>query len=171
MSAATGDLAEVVVATLARLGLTVAVAESLTGGLVCGCLTSVPGASAVVRGGVVVYATDLKSTLASVDSGLLEREGPVSPEVAAAMADGVRRRLGADIGLATTGVAGPDRQDGHPAGTVHVAVVSAAGGTLRSHDGADRLAGDRAAVRAATVRTALELLAAEARRADATPLP
>lgn len=154
-----GDPAEAAVRRLLDSGARVAAAESLTGGLVCAALTSVPGASAVVRGGVVVYATDLKTSLAAVPAGLLDRCGPVSPEVASAMADGVRLRLGAELGVATTGVAGPDPQDGHPPGTVHVALAGAGGVALRSYVGDERLAGDRAAVRAHTVRIALELLA------------
>ncbi|TDE14039.1 CinA family protein [Jiangella asiatica] len=154
MNAAAADA----VRSLAAAGLTVATAESLTGGLVCAVLTSVPGSSAVVRGGVVVYATELKASLAGVPDDLLDRLGPVGAEVAAAMARGVRSRLGADVGVATTGVAGPDGQDGHPPGTVHVAVASPAGTTLRSYAGDDVLPGGRAEVRDATVRAALELL-------------
>jgi nicotinamide-nucleotide amidase len=108
---------------LSEHGQTVAVAESLTGGMLCSALVDVPGASAVVRGGVVSYATDLKHRLLGVDAGLLAANGPVDPDVAAQMAHGVRERLGADWGVATTGVAGPDPQDGIPAGTVYVAVA------------------------------------------------
>jgi nicotinamide-nucleotide amidase len=111
-----------VVHLLTERGETVAVAESLTGGLVVAALVSVPGASAVVRGGVVAYMTDLKATLLDVDPVLLAREGAVHPDVAAAMAHGVAHRLGATYGVATTGVAGPDPQDGHPVGEVWVAV-------------------------------------------------
>lgn len=147
-----------VVQGLIAAGRTVAAAESLTGGLVCAALTSVPGASAVVRGGVVVYATELKESLAGVPSAVLAADGPVAASTAAAMADGVRLRLGADIGLATTGVAGPDPADGHPPGTVHVAVATAGGVTVRSFAGPAILAGDREAVRAATVAAVLALL-------------
>ena len=77
----------------------------------------------MLRGGVVAYATDLKAALLDVDPALLDAAGPVHPDVAAQMARGVRSRLGADLGLATTGVAGPDPQDGHPPGEVHVAVA------------------------------------------------
>lgn len=136
----------------ASRGLTLAVAESLTGGAVCAELVAVPGASAVVRGGVVAYATDLKATLLGVDAALLEREGAIHPLVAEQMAAGVRARLGADVGVATTGVAGPDPQDGHAPGEVWIGVASAAGTRSR------RLAlpGDRAAIRAASVEAALE---------------
>ena len=95
------------VAELTRRGLTIAVAESLTGGLLVAELIAVPGASLVVRGGVVAYATDLKEELLGVDAALLAASGPIHPDVARQMADGVRRRLGADIGISTTGAAGP----------------------------------------------------------------
>nr|WP_218887785.1 CinA family protein [Cellulomonas oligotrophica] len=138
---------------LAARGLTLAVAESLTGGLVTAALVDVPGASRVLRGGVVAYATDLKHALLGVDADLLARRGAVDAQVAAAMAAGVRDRLGADVGLATTGVAGPDPQDGHPAGTVHVAVH--APGAARGRELA--LPGGRDAVRRATVDAVLGL--------------
>ena len=104
---------------------TLAVAESLTGGLVLATLTDVPGSSDVLRGGVVSYATDLKADLLGVDPAVLKAGGPVQAEVAAAMALGVARACGATVGLATTGVAGPGPAGGHPAGTVHVAVATA----------------------------------------------
>jgi|tagenome__1003787_1003787.scaffolds.fasta_scaffold20558453_2 nicotinamide-nucleotide amidase len=108
---------------LSERGQTVAVAESLTGGMVCAALVEVPGASVAVRGAVVAYATELKHRLLDVDGDLLARNGPVDPEVAAQMALGVRERLGADWGLATTGVAGPDPQGGVPPGRVYLAVA------------------------------------------------
>lgn len=138
---------------LAAQGLTLAVAESLTGGQVAATLVDVPGASAVLRGGVVAYATDLKASLLSVDPALLTERGPVDADVARAMAEGVRARLRADVGLATTGVAGPGAQDGHPAGTVHVAVAAPAGVVAR----ALLLTGDRAAVRAGATAAVLAL--------------
>lgn len=144
-----------VLAALRSRGWSIAVAESLTGGLVCAALVDVPGASANLRGGVVSYATDLKGTLLGVDAGLLAARGAVDPEVARQMADGVRARLGADVGLATTGVAGPDPQDGHPPGTVHVAVATPDDVTVRSL----QLSGDRAAIRAGTVDAVLGLAA------------
>jgi nicotinamide-nucleotide amidase len=147
-------LAATAIALLTGSGQTVAVAESLTGGLLAAALTGIPGASAAVRGGVVAYATDLKDSLLGVPAGLLARYGAVHPEVAAAMAEGVRRRLAADVGVATTGVAGPDPADGQPVGTVHIA-VSGPGGTVRR---ALALSGDREAVRAASVEHALGLL-------------
>lgn len=128
-------LATELVAELTERGLTVAVAESLTGGLLVAELISVPGASKVVTGGVVAYSTELKHTLLGVPAGLLARHGPVDPDVAIEMAARVRELLAvdgvpADIGLATTGVAGPGSQDGHPAGTAFIAV--AIGGDARA---------------------------------------
>ena len=138
---------------LAARAQTVATAESLTGGLLAATIVDVPGASAVFRGGLVVYATDLKATLGGVPADLLAARGPVDPDVAAALAAGARERCGATWGLATTGVAGPTPQDGIAVGTVFVAVAgpSTAGLALR-------LAGDRPAIRAATVRAAVGLL-------------
>ena len=117
---------------------------------------SVPGASAVVRGGVVAYATELKTSLLGVDAELLAERSPIDPEVARQMAEGVRRRLGhegapADIGLATTGVAGPDTQDGHPVGEVWIGVALA--GSVTAHG--LRLEGDRASIRSASVSESL----------------
>jgi nicotinamide-nucleotide amidase len=136
-------------------GETVAVAESLTGGLTCAALTASPGASATFRGGVVVYATDLKALLADVPLALLEARGAVDPDVAAALAVGACSRLEATWGLGLTGVAGPDPQDGQPVGTVHIGLAMAgADPTVRSQ----RLDGDRDGIRAAAVEAALALL-------------
>lgn len=140
-------------AALSDRGWTLAVAESLTGGLVSSALVDVPGASSVLRGAVVAYATDLKGTLLDVDATLLASRGAVDPDVAQAMAVGVRTRLGADVGLATTGVAGPDPQDGHAPGTVHVAVSTPDGMRVRSL----HLVGDRVAVREQSVEAVLAL--------------
>ena len=118
---ATDELAAAVLARLTGAGQTLAVAESLTGGLVSAALASVPGASAAFRGGVVAYATDLKAALLGVDAGLLAARGAVDPDVAAAMTRGARERLGATAAAATTGVAGPDPADGQPVGTVYIA--------------------------------------------------
>lgn len=155
LPADTGEIARLAVELLTASGRTVAVAESLTGGLVTGALTSIAGASVVVRGGVVAYATDLKAALLGVPSDLLARQGPVDPDVAMAMADGVRRLLGAAYGLATTGVAGPGPADGKPQGTVFVAV---AGLSETSFEGLEGVAGDRQQVRDTTVRRALSAL-------------
>jgi nicotinamide-nucleotide amidase len=139
---------------LARDSSTVAVGESLTGGLLGAALTAVPGASKTFRGGVIAYATDLKASLLDVPGPLLDAEGAVSAHVAAAMAAGVRDRLAATYGVALTGVAGPDEQDGNPPGTVFVAVAGPGGGQVRELT----LSGDRAAVRTGAVDAAIELL-------------
>src|SRR5690242_7510148 len=114
-------------AELRAAGATVVTAESLTGGRLAAVLTELPGSSAVFRGGVVVYATDLKQTVLGVPAVVVEEHGVVSAECARAMAAGVRSVLGATYGLATTGVAGPDRQEDKPPGTVHVAVAGPTG--------------------------------------------
>lgn len=118
---ARGRLATVV-GELRAAGLTVATAESLTGGLLGAALSSVPGSSAVLRGGLIVYATELKHELADVPAELLAARGPVDADVAVALAAGAARRCGADLGVGLTGVAGPDPQHGHPPGTWFVAV-------------------------------------------------
>jgi nicotinamide-nucleotide amidase len=108
----------VVLDLLRERGLSLAVAESVTGGLITARLTDIPGASEVLRGGVVAYASEVKFGVLGVP------EGPVvSPETAKAMAEGVRRELGADVGLGVTGVAGPDQQEGQPVGTVHLGIA------------------------------------------------
>ncbi|MEV1011733.1 CinA family protein [Streptomyces sp. NPDC049881] len=141
---------------LAERGQTVAVAESLTGGLVAATLTDVPGASQAFRGSVTAYATEVKRTVLGVDGGLLAERGAVDAEVARQLAAGVRALLRADWGLATTGVAGPAEQDGKPVGTVYVAVSGPATGKVV----AQRLSlhGDRAAIRTGSVRAVLTLL-------------
>lgn len=142
------------VTALAVRGETLAVAESLTGGALTAAVVDVPGASAVLRGGVVAYATELKHALLGVDRDLLAAQGAVHPDVARQMADGVRDRLGATWGVATTGVAGPGAQDGQTPGTVFVAVTGPGAGRVERL----LLPGDRDEVRAATVRRALLLL-------------
>lgn len=143
-----------IIERLVAAGTSVATAESLTGGLVAAALTAVPGASAVVRGGVVTYATDLKARLLGVDADLLAQAGPVDPRVAEGMARGVRALLGATYGVATTGEAGPESGSGQPVGTVYVAVAGPQGCQVR------RLvvSGGREQVRAAATDAALELL-------------
>jgi nicotinamide-nucleotide amidase len=149
-------------------GETVAVAESLTGGLVAAELTEVPGASKAFLGSVTAYATELKHRLLGVDDRLLAEHGAVDARVAEQMARGVRRALGADWGVATTGVAGPEPQDGQPVGTVYVAVC---GGAADAADGENasaggkvralRLNGTRAEIRMESVRSVLALLLEE----------
>ncbi|MEU3264290.1 CinA family protein [Streptomyces bacillaris] len=147
-----------VLGRLVERGETLAVAESLTGGLVAADLTSVPGASRSFRGSLTAYATALKGEILGVDGTLLAERGAVDPEVARQMAAGVRRALGADWGIATTGVAGPEPQDGQPVGTVYVAVAGPYGVEKVS---ALRLNGSRADIRKESVRSVLELLASE----------
>ncbi|MET8680520.1 nicotinamide-nucleotide amidohydrolase family protein [Streptomyces sp. NPDC004647] len=139
-------------------GQTLAAAESLTGGLVAAELTGAAGASKAFRGSVTAYASDVKRALLGVDGVLLAERGAVDPEVARQMATGVRRLLGADWGVSTTGVAGPEPQDGQPVGTVHVGVAGPCG-TSRRLD--LRLDGDRAEIRRQTVQAALGLLLGE----------
>ena len=152
----TDELARRIILKLRSEGLTVAVAESLTGGLVVSRLIDVPRASEAVAGGVVTYATELKARLLGVDEALLAESGPVHEEVARQMAEGARMLLGvsgrpADYGLATTGVAGPEPQDGHEPGEVFVAI--AGGGPTTVHQ--LRLSGERNEVRAQTVEQLL----------------
>ncbi len=147
--------ADPVVARLRKLDLTVGTAESLTGGLVCAALTSVPGASTVVRGGVIAYVSEVKADLLAVDRDLLAREGAVCEPVAAQLADGIRRVLGCSVGLSTTGVAGPDPADGKPVGTVFVGAAGPWGILVEEL----ALTGDREQIRAASVLAVLDLLA------------
>ncbi len=135
-------------------GATIAVAESLTGGAVCSALVSVPGASEVLLGGVVSYTVEAKHRLLGVPRSLLEEIGPVSREVAVAMAVGARETLGADIAVSTMGVAGPDPHDGQAPGTVWVGVATADGATATLHRGS----GGRADVRDSAVEWALAAL-------------
>lgn len=143
-----------VVRLLRDSGATVATAESLTGGLVCATLVEVPGASDVLTGGVVAYATRLKSDLLGVDPEHLAERGTVDAGTAEQMARGARERLGATYGVSTTGVAGPDASEGRPPGTVYVGIASPVGARVE----ALRLSGDRAGIRHATVDAALSLL-------------
>ncbi len=155
------ELAAEILRVLTANDQTVAAAESLTGGMVAAALTDVPGSSKAFRGGVVAYTTELKAQLLGVDRQLLARYGPVYPPVAAAMAEGVRKLLGATIGVATTGVAGPDPADGFPAGTVHIAVSLADDTVVRTM----ALAGNRDEVRRLTVERVLGLLLGRLREA------
>ena len=133
---------------------TLATAESLTGGLVAATIVEIPGVSAVYRGGFVVYATEMKHALTGVPEELLKERGPVDPDVALALAAGARKRCAADWGLATTGVAGPDPQDGKPVGLVFVAVDGPSGPAVREL----KLDGNRTEIRTESVTSALELL-------------
>jgi nicotinamide-nucleotide amidase len=143
------------IAELIAAGSTVATAESITGGRLVAALTSVPGSSAVVRGSVVAYSTEVKISMLGVDPAILSERGAVCAEVAEEMARGVRDRLRATFGVSTTGEAGPDSASGRPVGTVFVAVAGPRGTASR------RLvaAGSREQVQRAAVESALLLLA------------
>jgi nicotinamide-nucleotide amidase len=146
---------ELVAAALSDRGWTVATAESCTGGLLAGRLTARPGSSRWVLGGVTAYADAAKQELLGVPAALLARHGAVSPEVAAAMAEGACARFGADVGVGVTGIAGPNGgSDAKPVGTVHLCAVGPEGRRDRSIV----LPGSRSAVRERTVTVALQLL-------------
>jgi len=150
--------AEAVLEALRAGGLTVATAESCTGGLIAAALTAVPGSSDVVLGGLVTYSNGLKERLLGVPGTVLAREGAVSAACAEAMAEGALRATGASLAAAVTGIAGPGGgSESKPVGLVFVAVARTGRPTR-----VDRhvFPGDRAAVRAATVRAALDGLAA-----------
>ncbi|MEU4214600.1 CinA family protein [Actinoplanes sp. NPDC026623] len=153
----TGVSAAAAVRALAGRRETLAVAESLTGGLLAATIVEIPGVSAVFRGGLVVYATDLKHALAGVPEALLADRGPVDPDVARALAEGARSRCAADWGLATTGVAGPEPQGGRPVGLVYIAVAGPGRAVVREL----RLSGSRDDVRTETVNSVLSLLVDE----------
>ncbi len=143
------------VATLTRVGGTVATAESLTAGLLAATIAGVPGASVVLRGGVIVYATDLKHRLAGVSEDTLATDGPVAAGTAEQLAVGARTVCGADWGIGLTGVAGPDPQNGCPVGTVFLGLSGPEGTEVVRL----QLAGDRWTIRMSAVRTAVaELL-------------
>jgi nicotinamide-nucleotide amidase len=141
-------------------GQTLATAESLTCGLVAATLAEVPGASAVLRGGLAAYATDVKVSVLGVDSDLIQRFGVISAECAEAMARRARELFAADWAVSTTGVAGPDRQEDRLVGTVFVAVA----GPDLLHSDSLRLSGDRDEIRVGAVRAALNALAAASMR-------
>jgi len=145
----------------------VGVAESLTAGLVCATLGSIPGVSAVLRGGVVAYHPDVKIALLGVDPALLRAGGAVQEAVAEAMATGACRVLRARFGVATTGVAGPGQADGHPAGTVWVSAHDSVSGASASR--LLQTAGERDQVRWAATAAALVLLAELAEQNPSTP--
>ncbi|MEV0216956.1 CinA family protein [Micromonospora sp. NPDC050695] len=158
-----GSPAAGVVHSLAQRHETLATVESLTGGMLAASIVEIAGVSGIYRGGLVVYATELKATLAGVPTELLAERGPVDPDVAAALAAGGRQRCGADWGLATTGVAGPEPQDDKPVGLVYVAVSGPNGGEVRQLD----LDGGRDHVRSTAVIEALRLLAERIHADDA----
>ncbi|MFD6699521.1 MULTISPECIES: CinA family protein [unclassified Microbacterium] len=161
MSDATHRAAAAALDALRERGMTLAVAESLTGGALSAALVAIPGASDVLNGAVVAYATPIKASVLGVDPALLAAHGPVDPEVAQQMASGVRAALAvdgraADVGVSTTGVAGPTAQGGQKVGTVHIGVSVAD----RTTGHAFMFDGDRSAIRAATVQAALGVILA-----------
>ena len=143
------------VARLKEIGATVATAESLTGGRVAARVTGVPGSSAVYAGGVVSYMTEVKVSVLGVMPETVAEHGVVSAQCAREMAEGVRRLVGTTYAVSTTGVAGPDRQEGKPVGTVFVGVAGPGG--VQSFGFA--LDGDRATIQHASVAAALSTLA------------
>jgi nicotinamide-nucleotide amidase len=157
-----GDPAAAIIARLVALDHSLATAESITGGLIAGRLTAVAGASAVFRGGLIVYSTDLKTRLAGVPADLIAEAGVVSEATARGLAQGAQRACLADWGVGVTGVAGPGPSAGVPAGTVWLAVAGPGGSA------AERLTltGDRAAVRSAVVDAALAALRSRLDTAD-----
>lgn len=148
------QLAEALVDQARSAGMTLATAESLTGGLLGSTLASVPGASAVYRGGVISYASEVKSDLLGVEAQLIQERGTVDPEVALSMAQGARRVCGADYGLATTGAAGPEPWDGKPVGRVYLGLTGPAGSRVLERN----YEGDRQQIRQQAVCDGLALL-------------
>jgi PncC family amidohydrolase len=158
---------------LGQRAATLAVAESLTGGLLGAALTTPSGSSATFAGGVIAYATEVKRTLLRVSPDLLAVHGAVHPEVARDMAVGVRRLLDTAYGLAVTGVAGPEPQDGIAVGTVYAAVAQVSGPdvvrSLRFDIGGGSAWSDRDRIRRRTVVLALHLLLDQLRGGEGTP--
>lgn len=152
-------IAQDAVALLQARGLTVGTCESLTGGMICSTLVDVPGASKVVRGGLITYQTDTKTLLADVDAALIADKGVVSGEVARAMAEGTRARLGVDIAVSATGMASPGDENDPPAGTVFVGLASEKG--VRAI--ALQLTGNRQEIRQQTVEQAIQAIITEAK--------
>ena len=151
-----GDLpAAEALGLLRATGATLATAESLTGGRLAAVITDVPGSSEVFTAGIVAYASDVKVDVLGVPEAVVEQYGVVSPECAGEMARAVRRLTGSTYGLSTTGVAGPDPQEGKPVGTVYVGLAGPEGATVAV---ALELVGDRAAIQDRTCAEALDCL-------------
>ncbi len=149
------DLAERLQALCLERGLSVATAESCTGGLIAKLITDVPGASAFFRGGIVSYSNSAKVRLLGVREEELAAHGAVSAQVARSMAIGARARVGVDLAVSVTGVSGPDGgSSAKPVGLTYVAVADAGGADVRRFV----WSGDRGANREASARAALELL-------------
>ena len=151
----TYDRARQLLAACEARGWHLATAESCTGGLIIGCLTEIPGSSAVVERGYVTYDNRAKAEMLGVPAALFERVGAVSEEVARAMAEGALTRAGVDLAIAVTGIAGPGgATPAKPVGLVHLAVARRGASTLHA---CERFPGDRAAIRLASVEAALML--------------
>lgn len=152
-------LAERLQAACVSRGLTVATAESCTGGLVLHLLTEVPGSSAYVRGGIVAYADEVKRDLLGVTADVLAAHGAVSAQVAVAMAEGARDRLRTQLGVGVTGIAGPNGgSEAKPVGLVYVAVAGPGSTTVRRF----LWPGDRSENKRDSARAAIEMLLAQA---------
>ncbi|WP_051407317.1 CinA family protein [Nocardia sp. CNY236] len=162
----TGVPADELVRALGAAHHTVSTAESLTAGLLAATIAGIPGASAVLRGGLIVYATDLKRDLAGVDASVLTADGPVAARTAEQLAVGARTRCGSTWGIGLTGVAGPDPQDGHPVGTVFVGIAGP------DHNEVHRLKlpGNRWTIRIEAVHAAVRALLRRVHAADTGPV-
>lgn len=147
-------LGKEIISILSASPETIATAESLTGGLISATLTEIPGSSACVNGGICTYATSSKAALLGVEEELLERKGPVDPDVAAQMAENVREIFHTDWSIAVTGVAGPSQQNGHPVGEVYIAIANETQVWVEQH----HFKGERFEIRWQTVKIALETL-------------
>ena len=154
------DLAERVGASCRAANRTLATAESCTGGLVAHLITEIPGSSAYFVGGLVTYDNDVKMALADVPPNVLDAHGAVSAQVAVAMAEGTRRRLGVDVAVSVTGVAGPDGgSDTKPVGLTYVGIADAEGDDVRRHLWSEDRSGNKRASAAAALSLVLERLA------------
>ncbi len=155
------ELAQQVGASCRAAGLSLATAESCTGGLVAHLITEIPGSSTYFQGGLVTYADEVKMALVSVPETVLAAHGAVSAQVAVAMAEGARRRLGVDVAVAVTGVAGPDGgTEAKPVGLTYVAVADAAGDEVRKHQWDMDRTGNKRASAAAALSLVIERLRA-----------
>jgi len=147
--------AEDIVRQLTELNLTIATAESLTAGMLSSAVADVPGASAVLQGGVVAYNNNIKHKMLGVSADTLAVRGAVDSETAKEMAQGARSRFSADLGVATTGVAGPEPSEGKAVGIVFIALAAPDDSTMKFH----RFAGGRSEIRRATVAASMKLMA------------
>ena len=154
MTTKKADLQTLIVKTMKKRGLTLATAESITGGGVASAITEVPGSSDIFLGGIVSYSDASKTKFLGIPKRVLTKSSPVSEIVATSMAESVRREFGADFAIATTGVAGPGKAYGQKAGTVWVAIAS----KRETVTIALALTGDRDSIRKATIESALACL-------------